>query len=39
MDSHVKNLRRKIEADPHEPTFVETVLGTGYRLTLERDKG
>ena len=39
VDSHVKNLRRKIEADPHEPTFVETVLGTGYRLTLERDKG
>ncbi|MEP7112816.1 MAG: response regulator transcription factor [Ilumatobacteraceae bacterium] len=39
VDSHVKNLRRKVEADPHEPVYVETVLGTGYRLTLERDKG
>ena len=37
VDSHVKNLRRKIEVDPHEPAYVETVLGTGYRLTLERD--
>ena len=29
VDSHVKNLRRKIEADPHEPRIVETVLGAG----------
>ena len=39
VDSHVKNLRRKIEADTHDPVYVETVLGTGYRLTLERDRG
>jgi DNA-binding response OmpR family regulator len=38
VDSHVKNLRRKIETDPHDPVYVETVLGAGYRLTLERDK-
>jgi len=37
VDSHVKNLRRKIESDPHEPRIVETVLGTGYRLGLRRD--
>ncbi|HET7236667.1 MAG TPA: response regulator transcription factor [Actinomycetota bacterium] len=37
IDSHVKNLRRKIERDPHEPTIVQTVLGTGYRLGLDRD--
>ncbi len=37
IDSHVKNLRRKIEEDPHEPRIVETVLGTGYRLGLRRD--
>ena len=37
IDSHVKNLRRKIELDPHEPRIVETVLGTGYRLGLGRD--
>ncbi len=37
VDSHVKNLRRKIEVDPHEPRIVETVLGAGYRLGLRRD--
>lgn len=37
VDSHVKNLRRKMEADPSAPTIVETVLGAGYRLGLSRD--
>ena len=37
IDSHVKNLRRKIERDPHDPRIVETVLGVGYRLGLTRD--
>ncbi len=37
MDSHVRNLRRKVELDPHHPTIVETVLGAGYRLGLSRD--
>jgi DNA-binding response OmpR family regulator len=37
IDSHVKNLRRKLEADPQHPRIVTTVLGTGYRLELERD--
>ena len=37
VDSHVKNLRRKIELDPHEPLIVETILGVGYRLGLRRD--
>lgn len=37
IDSHVKNLRRKIERDPPEPRIVETVLGVGYRLGLHRD--
>jgi DNA-binding response OmpR family regulator len=37
VDSHVKNLRRKIEADPSEPELVETVLGVGYRLGITRD--
>ena len=37
IDSHIKNLRRKIEADPRAPCIVETVLGGGYRLRLERD--
>ena len=38
VDSHVKNLRRKIERDPRDPRIVETVLGAGYRLGLARDR-
>jgi len=37
IDSHVKNLRRKIEQDPGRPQIVQTVLGGGYRLGLTRD--
>ena len=37
IDTHVKNLRRKIEVDPHRPRCVVTVLGAGYRLALTRD--
>ncbi len=29
---HVRRLREKIEADPGEPTFVQTVWGVGYRF-------
>ncbi len=32
IDSHVKNLRRKIEPDPGNPVYIETVFGVGYRL-------
>ncbi|HXZ73899.1 MAG TPA: response regulator transcription factor [Streptosporangiaceae bacterium] len=37
VDSHVKNLRRKVEEDPGSPRIVQTVLGGGYRLGLARD--
>jgi DNA-binding response OmpR family regulator len=37
IDSHVKNLRRKIEENPGSPRIVQTVLGGGYRLGLARD--
>jgi len=37
IDSHVKNLRRKIEDDPANPRIIQTVLGGGYRLGLARD--
>ena len=37
VDSHVKNLRRKVEVDPGNPLIVQTVLGGGYRLGLGRD--
>lgn len=32
VDAHVMNLRRKIEADPARPRYVQTVFGRGYRL-------
>ena len=37
VDSHVKNLRRKVEAHPRSPRIIETVLGAGYRLGFSRD--
>jgi two-component system alkaline phosphatase synthesis response regulator PhoP len=35
IDAHVKNLRRKLEPDPVEPSYVLTVYGVGYRFTDE----
>jgi two-component system alkaline phosphatase synthesis response regulator PhoP len=32
IDAHVKNIRRKLEPDPHAPRYLETVYGVGYRL-------
>jgi DNA-binding response OmpR family regulator len=37
IDSHVKNLRRKLEPEPARPRYVLTVHGVGYRLADERD--
>jgi DNA-binding response OmpR family regulator len=37
VDSHIKNLRRKVELDPRSPRLILTVLGGGYRLGLARD--
>jgi two-component system alkaline phosphatase synthesis response regulator PhoP len=35
IDSHVKNIRRKLERDPHAPRYLETVYGIGYKLVDE----
>jgi two-component system alkaline phosphatase synthesis response regulator PhoP len=32
LDSHIRNLRRKIEPDPRQPIYIHTVYGVGYRL-------
>lgn len=32
VDSHIKNLRKKIGVDPDDPVYIETVYGVGYRL-------
>ncbi|HEX9926488.1 MAG TPA: response regulator transcription factor [Anaerolineae bacterium] len=35
VDSHIKNLRKKINLDPDSPAYIETVYGIGYRLRGE----
>jgi two-component system response regulator RegX3 len=32
IDSHIKNLRAKLNDDPREPRFIQTVTGVGYRF-------
>lgn len=38
LDSHIKNLRKKIEPDPGHPHILETVFGVGYRLREEGER-
>ena len=38
IDSHIKRLRKKIEPDPKEPTYIQTVFGVGYRFSKEGDR-
>jgi two-component system, OmpR family, alkaline phosphatase synthesis response regulator PhoP len=33
IDVHVKNIRRKIEPDPHRPRYLLTVYGVGYKCS------
>jgi DNA-binding response OmpR family regulator len=35
IDVHIKNLRAKIEDDPRQPRYIETVYGVGYRFTAK----
>jgi len=35
IDTHIKNLRAKIESDPRSPHYIETVYGVGYRFKRE----
>jgi two-component system alkaline phosphatase synthesis response regulator PhoP len=34
LDSHIRNLRGKIEPDPKNPIYIKTVYGVGYRLDI-----
>lgn len=36
IDSHIKNLRKKLDLAPDSPAYIETVHGVGYRLRGER---
>jgi len=39
IDSHVKNLRRKIEPNPQEPVYLIMVYGVGYKLAESSESG
>ena len=32
LDTHIMNLRKKIESNPKQPRYIQTVYGIGYRL-------
>ena len=32
LNVHIRNLRTKVEPDPDQPQYIETVFGVGYRL-------
>jgi DNA-binding response OmpR family regulator len=36
IDVHIRNLRTKIEPDPKNPTYIETVYGMGYRFVTHK---
>ena len=35
IDSHIKNIRKKLEADPEKPKYIFTVYGVGYKVEGE----
>jgi two-component system alkaline phosphatase synthesis response regulator PhoP len=35
IDAHIKNLRAKLESDPRNPQYIETVFGVGYRFARQ----
>jgi DNA-binding response OmpR family regulator len=37
IDQHIKNLRKKIEFDPHHPSLIRTVHRVGYKFVTDRE--
>ena len=35
IDTHVKNLRQKLEPEPHHPRYLLTVFGVGYKAAVD----
>ncbi len=38
IDAHIKNLRRKIEINPKEPQYIQTIYGVGYKFASEMNE-
>lgn len=38
LDTHIRNIRRKIEPDPKNPTYIQTVYSVGYRFEGDFDE-
>ncbi|GAG94590.1 unnamed protein product, partial [marine sediment metagenome] len=38
IDVHIRNLRAKIEPNPSNPSYIETIYGVGYRFTTQITK-
>jgi DNA-binding response OmpR family regulator len=37
IDAHIKNIRIKLEPDPKNPTYIQTVFGIGYKFDTGED--
>ena len=37
IDVHILKLRRKLEPDPHHPSYIKTIYGAGYKLLENAD--
>jgi DNA-binding response OmpR family regulator len=35
IDVHIRNLRTKIEPDPRNPRYIESIYGVGYRFVAD----
>lgn len=36
IDTHISNLRKKIEIDPADPQYIQTVYGMGYKMEVPK---
>lgn len=37
IDTHIKNIRQKLEDNPREPKYIKTVYGMGYKVELNNE--
>jgi two-component system alkaline phosphatase synthesis response regulator PhoP len=38
IDTHIKNIRLKLEPNPKNPTYIHTVFGVGYKVEMHPDE-